>query len=121
MIEMPILQPPDILQDLLTEFRPMFDRRQYRQFCRYITASWASPTRSVAHLNGITVEHTKQGNLNRFVRNLNTMDIFHRSVELINRYCTDPVLVLDDTVLQRSGKHIEGIGWVCDHSEGKTV
>ena len=121
MIEMPILQPPDILQDLLTEFRPMFDRRQYRQFCRYITASWVSPTRSVAHLNGITVEHTNQSNLNRFVRNLNTLDIFRRSVELINRYCTDPVLVLDDTVLQRSGKHIEGIGWVYDHSEGKTV
>jgi hypothetical protein len=81
------------------EFRPMFIRRHYRQFCRYITASWTSPTRSVAHLNGISVEHTNQSNLN-------TLDIFHKSVELINRHCTDPVLVLDDTVLQRSGKHI---------------
>ena len=121
MIEIPVLKPPDILADLPSEFRPIFDRRQYRQFCRYITASWASSTRSVAHLNGISVEHTNQSNMNRFLRNVNTLDIFRRSVDLINRYCSDPVLVLDDTVLQRSGKHIQGAGWVYDHSEGKTV
>ena len=78
----------------------MLNRRYYRQFCRYISASWASPTRSVAHLNGISVENTNQSNLNRFLMNINTLDMFHKSVELINRHCTDPVLVLDDTVLQ---------------------
>ena len=116
MIEIPVLKPPDILADLPSEFRPIFDRRQYRQFCRYITASWASSTRSVAHLNGISVEHTNQSNMNRFLRNVNTLDIFRRSVDLINRYCSDPVLVLDDTVLQRSGKHIQGAGQCPDRS-----
>ena len=53
--------------------------------------------------------------------NINTLDIFHKSVELINRHCIDPVLVLDDTVLQRSGKHVEGMGRLYDHSEGKTA
>ena len=99
----------------------MFNRRHYRQFCRYISASWASPTRSVAHLNGISVEHTNQSNLNRFLININTLDIFHKSVDLINRHCTDHVLVQDDTVLQRSGKHVEGMGRLYDHSEGKTA
>ncbi len=42
-------------------------------------------------------------------------------MELINRFCIEPVLVLDDTVLQRSGRHIDGAGWLYDHSEGKTV
>ena len=121
MIEIPVLEPPDVLADLLSEFRSLFDRRQFRQFSRYITSSWVSPTRSVAHLNGIHVEHTNQSNLNRFLRNINTLDIFRKSVDLINRHCTDPILILDDTVLQRSGKHIQGSGWIYDHSEGKTV
>ena len=75
----------------------------------------------MAHLNGIHVEHTNQSNLNRFLRNINTLDIFRKSVDLINRHCSDPILILDDTVLQRSGKHIQGSGWVYNHSEGKTV
>ena len=88
MIEIPVLKPPDVLKDLLGEFKPMFGRRQYTQFCRYMTASWVSPTRSVAHLNGISAEHTNQSNLNRFLMNIDTLDIFRKSVDLINRYCT---------------------------------
>ena len=99
----------------------MFYRGQYRQFCRNVIASWASPTRSVAHLNGISVEHTNQINLNCFLRNIDTLDIFRKSVELINRFCTDPVLVLDDAVLQKPGRHIDGAGWLYNHNEGKTV
>ena len=73
------------------------------------------------HLNGIPVEHTNQSNLNRFLRNMDTLEIFRKSVDLINRYCSDPVMILDDTVLHRSGKHVQGAGWVYDHSEGKAV
>ena len=68
MIEIPVVKPPDVLTDLLAEFRPLFDRRQFRQFSRYISSSWVSPTRSVAHLNGIFMEHTNQSSLNRFLR-----------------------------------------------------
>jgi hypothetical protein len=112
MIEIPVIRLPYVVQNLLAEFSPMFDHRQYRQFCRYITCSWASPTRSVAHLNSTSVEHTNQGNLNGFLRSIDTLEIFRKSVDLINRYCTDPVLVLDDTVLQRSGKHVHRTGWL---------
>ncbi len=121
MIEIPVIESPDILHDLLSESRSMFYRGQYRQFCRNVIASWASPTRSVAHLNGISVEHTNQINLNCFLRNIDTLDIFRKSVELINRFCTDPVLVLDDAVLQKPGRHIDGAGWLYNHNEGKTV
>ena len=70
MIEIPVIESPDILHELLSESRSMFYRGQYRQFCRNVIASWASPTRSVAHLNGISVEHTNQINLNRFLGNI---------------------------------------------------
>lgn len=121
MIEIPVLKPPDVLDEYLTQFRPLFNRRQYRQFCRYVTASMVTPTRSVAHMNGVMVEHTNQSNLNRFLSTIDTMDMFRKSVSLINSNSSDPILVLDDTVLQRSGKHIDGAGWVYDHSQGKSV
>ena len=80
-----------------------------------------TPTRSVAHLNGIFVEHTNQSNLNRFLRHMPALGIFRKSVDLINRYSSDPVMVIDDTILQRSGKHIDGADWFFDHSQGKSV
>ena len=74
----------DILNELLAEFRPLFDRRQFRQFSRYISSLWVSPTRSVAHLNGIFMEHTNQSNLNRFLSNIPVLEIFRKSVSLFN-------------------------------------
>lgn len=37
MIEIPLVNTPDILSELLAEFRPLFDRRQ---FSRFISSSW---------------------------------------------------------------------------------
>ena len=116
-----MVNTPDILNGLLAEFRPIFDRRQFRQFSRYISSSWVSPTRSVAHLNGIFMEHTNQSNLNRFLRNIPVLEIFRKSVDLINRCSSDPVLVIDDTILERSGRHIDGASWIFDHTQGKSV
>ena len=116
-----MLITPDILSELLAEFRPIFDRTQFRQFSRYIASSWASPTRSVAHLNGIFMEHTNQSNLNRFLRNIPVLKIFRKSVSPINRYSSDSLMVIDDTILERNGRRIEGAGWVFDHTQGKSV
>ena len=116
-----MVNTPDILSELLAEFRPLFDRRQFRQFSRYITSSWVSPTRSVAHLNGIFMEHTNQSSLNRFLRNIPILEIFRKSVDLINRYSSDSVLVIDDTILERNGRHIDGASWIFDHTKGKSV
>ena len=113
-----MLITPDILSKLLAECRPFFDRMQ---FSRCITSSWISPTRSVAHLNGIFMEHTNQSNLNRFLRNIPILEIFRKSVDLINCYSSDSVLVIDDTILERNGRHIEGASWVFDHTKGKSV
>ena len=102
MIEIPVVEPPDILTDLLMEFRTLFDRGQFRQFSRYISSSWVSPTRSAAYLNGKFLEHTNQSNLNRFLRNIPVQEIFRKSVSLINRYSSDSVLAIDDTILERN-------------------
>ena len=43
------------------------------------------------------------------------------SCTLINSNCTDPVLSLDNIILQRNEKHIDGAQWIYDHSQRKTV
>jgi hypothetical protein len=118
MIEIPMVNTPDILSELLAEFRPLFNRKQ---FSRYISSSWVSTTRSVEHLNRIFMEHTNQSNLNRFLRNIPVLEIFRKSVDLMNRYASDSLMVIDDTIPERNGRHIEGASWVFDHTQGKSV
>ena len=107
----------DILNKLLAEFRPHFDRRRFRQFSRYVSSSWVSPTRSMAHLNGILMEHTNKSSLNMFLRNIPLLEIFRKSVSMINHYSSDSLPVIDDTILERKGRHIEGASWVFDHTQ----
>ena len=106
MIGASMTNTPDVLAEFLAEFRPLFDRRQFRQFSRYIASSWVSPTRSVAHLNSIFMDHTNQYNLNRFLRNIPVLEIFRKSVDLINRYSSDFLMMIDGIIPERDCIHI---------------
>ena len=98
-----------------------FWRGQFREFSRihHILMGIANPFiyAPERHIHGTH----KPVNLNRFLRNIPVLEIFRKSESLINRYSWDSVLVIDDTILHRKGKHIDGSGWVFDHSEGKSV
>ncbi|WP_298279903.1 hypothetical protein [Ferroplasma sp.] len=118
MIKIPVVERPDILTNLLIEFRILFSRRQ---FSKYIFSSRISPTSSASHLNGIFLEQTNESNLNRFLGNIPLQAIFRNSVSLISRYSSDSVLAIDDTFLERSGKHIEDAGLVFEHTQGKSI
>ena len=119
MIEIRIFQPPYVLQEFLEELRPMFGRRSYRQSCRFMTASWVSSARPIAYLNGVFIDHTAKSNLSRFVRNVDSPSVFGKSVNLINRFSTDSVMVIDETTFQQSGKHIQRSDLVYYHSGEK--
>ncbi|MGC8726269.1 MAG: hypothetical protein ACP5RS_06830, partial [Thermoplasmata archaeon] len=54
---------------LVNEFNPYFKNyRSFNQFKNIANAMVISESRSVAHLNGINIEHTNQSNLNRFIK-----------------------------------------------------
>ena len=72
MIEIPIFQPPYVLQEFLEELRPTFSRRSNRQSCRFMTASWVSSARPIIYLNGVFIDHTAQSNLSKFVKNVDS-------------------------------------------------
>lgn len=123
MIEIPIVKDPEIFESLLSQFSEAFNNtRQFEQFRKLITSMATSSSGSVAHLNGIHIDHTDQSNLNRFVSsNYDPNAIFKKQCELINSVEKDGILVIDDTIIEKTGKNIAMTGWFFDHSKGKQV
>ncbi|MGC9074083.1 MAG: hypothetical protein ACP5H0_08015 [Caldisericum sp.] len=119
----PIYQGPDIFNSLIDEFKPYFKSyRGFKQFKNLANAMVISDSRSVAHLNGINIDHTNQSNLNRFIRSNYDKDcMFNKVCEIVNSVEEDTVLVIDDTIIDRSGRKIEGADWFFDHSKGRNV
>ncbi|MFP3318865.1 MAG: transposase [Thermoplasmata archaeon] len=123
MMEIPIYQGPDVFNSLISEFKPYFKSyRGFNQFKKIANAMIVSDSRSIAHLNGINIDHTNQSNLNRFIRsNYDENGMFKKLCEIVNRIEEDTILAIDDTIIEKSGKNIEGADWFYDHSKGKNV
>ena len=47
--------------------------------------------------------------------------MFQKLCEVVNRVEKDTVLVIDDTIIEKSGKNTEGADWFYDHTKGKNV
>lgn len=47
--------------------------------------------------------------------------MIRKTVELINFIKADGVLAIDDTIVQKTGRNMEGAGWIFHHSTGRTV
>ena len=122
-MEIPIVKNPEILDELLINYRSAFPEiRQFRHFSELISALNNSEKRSVAHLNSIVSDHVNQSNMNRFlVSKFDKEAIFRKTIDLINSVEKDGVLAIDDTIVEKTGKHIEGASWIFDHSVGKNV
>jgi|YelNatPaOPRAMG01_1025707.scaffolds.fasta_scaffold50354_3 hypothetical protein len=122
-MEIPIVKNPEILDELLINYRSAFPEiRQFRHFSELISALNNSEKRSVAHLNSIISDHVNQSNMNRFlVSKFDKEAIFRKTIDLINSVEKDGVLAIDDTIVEKTGKHIEGANWIFDHSVGKNV
>ena len=41
--------------------------------------------------------------------------------KFVNSVEKDGVLAIDDTIVEKTGKHMEGANWIFDHSVGKNV
>ena len=122
-MEIPIVNNPEILDELISKYRSAFPEiRQFRHFSELISALNISEKRSIAHLNSIMSDHVNQSNINRFLASkFDKEAIFRRNIDLINSIENDGVLAIDDTIVEKTGRHIEGAGWIFDHSIGKNV
>ncbi|MGC9138340.1 MAG: hypothetical protein ACP5G5_04960 [Thermoplasmata archaeon] len=70
---------------MIDESQPNFKSyRGFKQFKNLASAMVISESRSVAHLNGINIDHTNQSNLNMFRSNYDKDGIFNKVCEIVN-------------------------------------
>jgi len=110
----------------LNFFRECFYERSFELFVRYLTGLLISNNKTVDGLNSIFMQKTDQSNLNRFLteypwhKNNFTDELkrLFKSRSVLSSFC---YFVLDDTLLEKIGKHIESAGTHFDHTSGRYI
>ena len=123
-MELPIINFPTYVEELSVPFYSLFKQdRQLMQFKRLITGFVIADKHTIAHMNGLFTDHTNQSNLNRFVTysdwDLNEMNRIKMS--MINDVEKDGIVILDDYIVEKTGKEIYGTDWHMDHAKGRKV
>ena len=122
-MEISVTKSPAIIDELIANYRHAFPAiRRFGHFSEYMMAMNMSDKRSIAHFNSLMPDHANQSSMNRFLgSNMDTDMIFNTTAKLINSIEKDGILTIDDTIVEKTGKHIEGTSWLFDHSIGKNV
>jgi hypothetical protein len=117
------------MKQFLDEFKPVFNKPQHRNFSTYVTGLIACEGRkNIKNINQAFTEHRDQSTLNRFITesswSLKRLDETRlrlaREGLPVKRGSTG-TLIIDDTITEKTGKHMEYTGYHYDHSGGKTV
>jgi SRSO17 transposase len=127
---LPITEYPSFLQEMKGYLEPAFsNRRQLDNAMRYLTGLMVLPERkNVSMISRSFVDYKNQSSVNNFITDSTWSDKeFHEmSIQVVKdavqkQKITHGKLVIDDTLSEKSGKHIEGVGWFRDISQGKNV
>ena len=123
-MQFPITEFPSYINEMCEDFAPVFHhKRRFHQFKRLITGFALPEKHTIANINGLFVEHTDQSNLNRFIThsNWNDFEINRKKMEMINSVEGDGVVILDDYIVEKTGKEIHGVDWHYDHTKGHSI
>lgn len=95
---------------------------------RYLTGLAVLPNVTITSINSAFLEKHDQSAMNRFLTesDWNEKELNDRRFEYLQTFeqtrCKKSgVVAIDDTVIHKTGKHIEGVSWIFDHCENKTV
>ena len=110
----------------LNVFSNVFYSRSFDLFVRYVTGLLLSENKTVEGLNSVFIKRTDQSNVNRllteypwhkqdFVDELGVLLKQHRIPSSFSFF------LLDDTLLEKVGKHIESAGYHHDHTRNAYV
>ena len=123
-MELPILNFPKYVEELSEPFHSLFkQKRQLLQFKRLITGFGIAEKHTIAHMNGLFTNHTNQSNLNRFITNSDwdQSEMNRIKMSMINKIEKDGIVILDDYIVEKSGKEIYGTDWHRDHAKGRNI
>jgi len=124
-----IIHPPNIVQQAMDEFiAEHFQNHPQRKHCvNYLTGLLLAQSKTVSGITDEIVNASDQSCLNRF---MNDVDWDHEELNAarINwlqqfedtKFHPNGIIALDDVLLEKTGKQIEDVGYMYDHSQKRT-
>ena len=125
---LPITEIPPLVVDSAEFFQPVFSWHQNQHFMRYLTGLMTDINVTVSHISGRFTEPVSQRSLNRFLTEYewSAIELNQKRIKMLQddsdmRWHSKGVVVLDDTLVDKSGKLIPGAGKFYDHNTSSFV
>jgi SRSO17 transposase len=125
----PIVEYPSVVSSYLPAFENVFTRPQMKNFARYATGLMISPNHTVSAMNDLFYAHNDQSALNNFITDSTWSDdeldearyrVILEGLKRRKNDCEgDGIFLMDDTLSDKTGKHMEYAGKFFDHAAGK--
>lgn len=123
---LPIANYPSVVEDFLPHVEESFSKPQLKQFARYLTGLTVCDNKTVSAINNSFVGHNDQSALNNWLTDSGwseeKLDKARKELvkeELDAKNVKHGVLIVDDTLNHKTGKHMDGVNIHFDHAEGK--
>jgi len=123
---LPIVSYPSVVDEFLPRLGWFFTKPQLRHFAQYLTGLILCENKTVTGINGIFMGRNDQSALNHWLTDSNWSeeDLERAGREVVlealqARRMGRGVLVVDDTLNHKTGRHMEGVDIHYDHAEGK--
>ena len=124
---LPITEIPSFVSNHENLFS-MLSFHQRLHLRRYVTGLATLPKTTISYMNSVFVDEHDQSAMNRFLtegewdeRELNDKRFEYLQTFEQTRCKKSGVVALDDTIAHKTGEKIEGVSWLFDHCEDKTV
>ena len=115
----------DIFGTTLNRYRGCFSKPQWNHFNTYLHGLLLGERgeKNIQDIAGNLLNGRHQSSLNRFLTrhrwNVRRLNALRLQQALSQR--KGGVLIVDDTIIEKSGGHMDGVGFLFDHCKGKNV
>jgi len=119
----------DVMEEILEKYRPCLSKPQFQNFSTYIMGLiTCEGKKNIQAINRTFMDAKDQSSLNRFVTQSpwNLQTIQNKRLSLANKnlhssHGSIGYFLIDDTINNKTGKHMENVGYHYDSKIGKSV
>lgn len=123
---LPVIEIPSVVKNHEKMFG--FSGQIRKHFKEYLTGLIVSENFTVSGINSMFPDANDQSAMNRFLTEYSWDEekVNNTRLEFLQSHNETShkkhgVIVIDDTIIHKTGKSIEGVGWIFDHCENRSV
>lgn len=124
---LPIVEIPPVVE-VIEDLNLSFSKPQFYNLKKYLSGLIVSEKVTISRINSMFLDEKDQSSLNRFLTesDWDEEEVNDKRIEMLQRHNQTKwnrggVVSIDDSIVHKTGKKIEGVDYVYDHSEGKSV